>query len=128
MLALLGQRCFALLWAAGITILFVLFWSLLPGAWEVQLQRGEPGNAYWRITLYEFTAISVYVVPVLVGLAIRESRWGSTPKWQNLWHWDHWTRIMPQVFAVLLLGTLAALLLLLANRTLFSGDIGLNRF
>lgn len=103
-----------LFWVVAVTILFQLFWSLLPGAWEIQLQRGEPQSAYWRLINYEFTAFSIYILPVLVGLSIRESRWETSLKWENFWHGHHWTRIIPQAVAILLFGTFAALLVLIS--------------
>jgi hypothetical protein len=86
------------LWTFGVVLIVAVAWSLLPGRFETELQRGALDDAYWRALSYAFTAFNAYCIPMLVALAIRDGGLQSN-RWRSMWQ-VHWTEEIPQAALV----------------------------
>lgn len=82
------------LWTLGVVLTISVLWSIWPGALEIEMQRGVPGNPYWRILTYASTAFNSYCVPLLVALTIHDSAL-QAHRWRRM-HTAHWTARLPQ--------------------------------
>ncbi|MGO7486606.1 hypothetical protein ACCT28_36255 [Rhizobium ruizarguesonis] len=87
----------SLWWTAGVTLLISLLWSLVPGAYEYELQFGSQRNVYWRVLDYTFDGSISLFMPVLVALAMRDGGLQSR-NWCDIK--AHWTVRLPQMALV----------------------------